>query len=175
MKRMNKDGVLLCELQATAFEKSIDKMESSSEIFIRRFMRSRIAKRLDDGSVLESNIQAEDILQLVNEEYGFSNYGSVKYTRNEMYWIGYIYRYFVITYELTSMQVYKIVKPKELRGLFLPYHTWIHLRLLSEYWKQKVCLQMKKWNWNVSMKYSKEYEIKKYKGLSEIVTYLFSF
>ena len=123
MKRMNKDGVLLCELQATAFEKSIDKMESSSEIFIRRFMRSRIAKRLDDGSVLESNIQAEDILQLVNEEYGFSNYGSVKYTRNEMYWIGYIYRYFVITYELTSMQVYKIVKPKELKGLFLPYHT----------------------------------------------------
>ena len=116
MKRMNKDGVLLCELQATAFEKSIDKMESSSEIFIRRFMRSRIAKRLDDGSVLESNIQAEDILQLVNEEYGFSNYGSVKYTRNEMYWI-------VITYELTSMQVYKIVKPKELKGLFLPYHT----------------------------------------------------
>ena len=123
MKRMNKDGVLLCELQATVFEKSIDKMESSSEIFIRRFMRSRIAKRLDDGSVLESNIQAEDILQLVNEEYGFSNYGSVKYTRNEMYWIGYIYRYFVITYELTSMQVYKIVKPKELKGLFLPYHT----------------------------------------------------
>ena len=83
----------------------------------------KLAKRLDDGSVLESNIQAEDILQLVNEEYGFSNYGSVKYTRNEMYWIGYIYRYFVITYELTSMQVYKIVKPKELKGLFLPYHT----------------------------------------------------
>ena len=24
MKRMNKDGVLLCELQATAFEKSIE-------------------------------------------------------------------------------------------------------------------------------------------------------
>ena len=33
------------------------------------------------------------------------------------------FRYFVITYELTSMQVYKIVKPKELKGLFLPYHT----------------------------------------------------
>ena len=40
-----------------------------------------------------------------------------------MYWIGYLYRYFSITYELTSVQVYKIVKPKELRGLFLPYHT----------------------------------------------------
>ena len=123
MRKIDKDGLLLCELQATAFENSVDKMESSSEIFIRRFMRSRIAKRLDDGSVLESNIQAEDILQLANEEYGFSNYGSVKYTRNEMYWIGYIYRYFSFTYDLSSSQVYKIIKPKELRGLFLPYHT----------------------------------------------------
>ena len=40
-----------------------------------------------------------------------------------MYWIGYIYRYFSFTYDLSSSQVYKIIKPKELRGLFLPYHT----------------------------------------------------
>lgn len=123
MKKINKDGLLLCELQAEAFEKSIDEMDSSSEIFIRRFMKSRIAKSLDNESILERNIQADDILQMINEEYGVSNYGSVKYTHNEMYWIGYIYRYFVITCELTSAQVYKIVKPKELRGLFLPYHT----------------------------------------------------
>ena len=89
MKRMNKDGVLLCELQATAFEKSIDKMESSSEIFIRRFMRSRIAKRLDDGSVLESNIQAEDILQLVNEEYGLLQ-NTCKYIQSNTFRYGYI-------------------------------------------------------------------------------------
>ena len=123
IKKINRDGLLLCELQAKAFENSIDKMESSSEIFIRRFMKSKIAKRLDNQSILDSNIQTNDILQLVDEEYGATNYGSVKYTHNEMYWIGYIYRYFVITYELTSMQVYKIVKPKELKGLFLPYHT----------------------------------------------------
>ena len=123
MKKIDKDGLLLCELQATTFENSIDKTKSSSEIFIRRFMRSKIAKRMDDESILESNLQANDILQLVDEEYGVSDYGSVKYTHNEMYWIGYLYRYFSITYELTSVQVYKIVKPKELRGLFLPYHT----------------------------------------------------
>lgn len=123
MKKINKDGLLLCELQATAFENSVDKQDSSSEIFIRRFMKSQIAKRIDNESVLESNIQASDILELIEEEYGVSNYGTVKYTHNEIYWIGYIYRYFAITYELTSAQVYKIVKPKELRGLFLPYHT----------------------------------------------------
>lgn len=123
MKKIDKNSLLLCDLQATAFECSVDKIESSSEIFIRRFMKSEIAKRFDNESVLETNIQANDILQLVDEEYGVSDYGSVKYTHNEMYWIGYIYRYFAVTYELTSPQVYKIVKPKELRGLFLPYHT----------------------------------------------------
>ena len=123
MKKIDNIGWLLCDLKATAFECSVDKMESSSEIFIRRFMKSEIAKRFDNESILETNIQANDILQLVDEEYGVSDYGSVKYTHNEMYWIGYIYRYFAVTYELTSPQVYKIVKPKELRGLFLPYHT----------------------------------------------------
>ena len=123
MRKISKEGLLLCKLQAEAFENSIDKMDTSSEIFIRRFMKSEIAKRLDNESVLASNIQANDILELINEEYGISNYGSVKYTRNEIYWIGYIYRYFVSTYEMSSAQVYKIVKPKELRGLFLPYHT----------------------------------------------------
>ena len=123
IKKINSDGLLLCELLAIAFENSIDKMESCSVLFIRRFLKSKIAIRLDNQSILDSNIQANDILTLVDEEYGATDYGSVKYTHNEMYWIGYIYRYFVITYELTSMQVYKIVKPKELKGLFLPYHT----------------------------------------------------
>ena len=45
------------------------------------------------------------------------------YSKDVIYWIGYIYRYFAITYEFTSARVYKIVKPKELRELFLPYHT----------------------------------------------------
>ena len=86
MKKINKDGLLLCELQASAFENSIDRMDSSSEIFIRRFMKSKIARRLDDGSILESNLQANDILELVDEEYGVTDYGTVKYTHDEMYW-----------------------------------------------------------------------------------------
>ena len=115
--------MLLCKLQAETFEISIEKTDASSEIFIRRFMKSEIAKRLDNESILESNIQANDILDIINEEYGISNYGSVKYSKNEIYWIGYIYRFFAFTYDMTSAQVYKIVKPKELRGLYLAYHT----------------------------------------------------
>ena len=123
MRKINKDGLLLCELQAKTFEISIDMTSTSSEIFIRRFMNSQVAKIIDNGAVLETNMQSKDILDRVEEQYGTSEYGSVKYTHNEMYWIGYLYRYFSFTYDLSSMKVYKIVKPKELRGSFLPYHT----------------------------------------------------
>ena len=72
---------------------------------------------------MQTNIQAKDILNMIEEEYGASKYGSVKYNLIELYWIGYLYRYFSYTYNMSSIQVYKIVKPKELRGLYLPYHT----------------------------------------------------
>ena len=86
-------------------------------------MNSRIVKTIDNGAVLQTNMQSKDILESVEEQYGSSEYGSVKYTHNEMYWIGYLYRYFSYSYGISSLQAYKIVKPKELRGLFLPYHT----------------------------------------------------
>ena len=123
MKKMDKDGMLLCELQAKTFELSLKLTETSSEIFIRRFMNSDVAKMLDNTSILETNLQPQDIVESRQEQYGVSHYGSVKYTENEMYWIGYLYRFFAYTYELQSRRVYKIVKSKELRGLFLPYHT----------------------------------------------------
>ncbi|MCF2553985.1 antitoxin [Faecalicatena contorta] len=123
MRKIDKDGLLLCELQAGTFEISIDMTLTSSEIFIRRFMNSRIAKSLDSSAILQTNLQSKDILDRVEEQYGTSEYGTLKYTPDEMYWIGYLYRYFSYTYDLSSVQVYKIVKPKELRDLFLPYHT----------------------------------------------------
>lgn len=123
MKKISKDGLLLCDLQAKTFECAVDLTSVSSEIFIRRFMNSKIAKSMDNESILQTNIHEKDILNMIEDEYGKSKYGSVKYTHNEMFWIGYVYRYFGYTYELSSIQVYKIVKPKELRGLFLAYHT----------------------------------------------------
>lgn len=123
MNKINRDGLLLCELQAETFEKSLTYEKTSSEVFIRRFMHSNIAKEFDNASILLTNLQPMDILEHIDEQYGVSDYGSVKYTVNEMYWIGYIYRYYTYTYEKTSLQVYRTVKPKELRGLFLLYHT----------------------------------------------------
>ena len=120
---IDRDGLLLCDIQARAFENSVDSVDTSSEIFIRRFMFSDIVRLLDNGGILETTIQPADIIEYINEQYGESDYGSVKYTKNEMHWIGYLYRYYCYTYELTSRQVYRIIKPKELRGLYQAYHT----------------------------------------------------
>lgn len=86
-------------------------------------MNSKICKSIDDGGILQTNMNDYDVVERVQEQYGESQYGSVKYTANELYWIGHIYRYYSYTYELSSIQVYKIIKPKELRELFLAYHT----------------------------------------------------
>ena len=46
MRKFDKDGLILCEMQGQVFEMSIETTSTSSEIFIRRFMQSIIAKSL---------------------------------------------------------------------------------------------------------------------------------
>ena len=124
MKKMDKDGLLLCDLQGETFEKSLSLSTTSSAIFIRRFMHSNVAKLLDNKSVLMYPMRAKDIIDEIDKEYGKSTYGSIKYSKEEMYWIGYIYRYFAYTYEIHSTRAYRIIKSKELRDLYLAYHTF---------------------------------------------------
>ena len=66
-------------------------------------MNSKICKSIDDGGILQTNMNDYDVVERVQEQYGESQYGSVKYTANELYWIGYIYRYYSYTYELSSI------------------------------------------------------------------------
>ncbi|MBQ0079017.1 MAG: antitoxin [Eubacterium sp.] len=123
MKQIDKNGLILCELQGQAFQLSVSDTQTSSEIFIRRFMKSDIARKLDGSYGLTEILTPEDILSRVEEQYGKSEYGSVKFSSEEMYWIGYLYRYFAYTYDMTSPQIYKLVKGRELRKLYVPYHS----------------------------------------------------
>lgn len=123
MRKIDHDGLLLCKIQGAIFENSLKKTKTSSEIFIRRFMFSDIAKEFDSKAYLDGTLTKDEVFELIEEEYGKSNYGKNKYNSEALYWIGYLYRYFSYTYELTSKQVYRYVKPKELNGLYLAYHT----------------------------------------------------
>ena len=123
MKKIDRTGLLLCDLQSKAFELSLEALPCSSEIFIRRFMNSKVAKELDSEYTPGMIITQDDILGRINEQYGTTEYGSVKYTANEIHWIGYIYRYLAYTRGLTSSQIYKKIKPKKLRELYPACHT----------------------------------------------------
>ena len=120
---MDNNGLILCDLQSEVFEKSLS-LDCSSEIFIRRFMHSKIVKKFDSTQILDDTLTIPDIYGELINEYGDSSYGSIKYSKNELYWIGHLYRYLCYTYEISSKQAYKIIKPKELRSLFLAYHTF---------------------------------------------------
>ena len=86
-------------------------------------MNSYFASRLDNGGLVSEVFDSNVVFEELEYEFGASCYGKEKYSTEELYWIGYIYRYWCYTRELTSKQVYKIIKPKELRGLYFPYHS----------------------------------------------------
>ncbi len=123
MREINAMGLSLCSFQAKIFEKTLDYADCSSAIFIRRFMNSDLVKRIDNGGVLFEAIDFIDAINEIETQYGVSEYGKIKYSREELYWIGYIYRYWSYVTEMTSKQIYKIAKAEELRKLYFPYHS----------------------------------------------------
>lgn len=119
MKLITQDGLLLCQIQANAFQNSIKKMNCSSEVFIRRFLNSQIATELDNECFLDDTKTGNDIFIELEQEYGETNYGKNRFDREMLAWMGYLYRYLCFTYELSSKQAYKLIKPKELRDFYV--------------------------------------------------------
>ncbi len=123
MRKIDEEGLRLCALQADVFVKSTTTLQCSSAIFIRRFMHSDVAARMDRIGFLLTTDDVTGILNEVDMQYGPTSYGTQRYGREELYWLGYIYRYWSYTYEKSSKLVYKKMKPKDLRKLYYPYHS----------------------------------------------------
>lgn len=123
MRKMDSLGLKICSYQALLFESSIEKTDCSSKVFIRRFMNSNLAKRMDSVGFMFHSLDVSDAINEIEEQYGASAYGVEKFTVEEMYWIGYIYRYWAYVTEKSSKQIYKIVKPEKLKKLYFPYHS----------------------------------------------------
>ena len=123
MRKIDEIGLKLCKMQAEVFSVSVKETNCSSPIFMRRFMNSQVAQRMDLGGFLFEACDVNQIFQEIETEFGESSYGKEKYSEAELYWIGYVYRYWSYTYQKTSKQIYKLVKPKELRDLYYPYHS----------------------------------------------------
>ena len=124
MKPLNSDEIKLCQLQGKLFEYSVDKTNYSSSMFIRRFMYSNIVDSFDDKTFIILSQSFDNILEELDKQYGSTIYGSKKYTKDQMYWIGYIYRCFAIIYKLSSKQVYRLIGANEIVKYYNVYHTF---------------------------------------------------
>ena len=124
MKDLDFNERKLCQIQGKIFEESIDKVDCSSLIFIRRFMKSKLSKNFDDYSFLVMSLDINDCFYEIENEYGKSIYGKIKYSKNEMFWIGYIYRALSILYKLPSRKVFSIFNAKEIIKYYNIYHTF---------------------------------------------------
>lgn len=123
MKEFDEIGLKLCKMQGEVFIRSLKGTECSSPVFLRRFMNSSVASRMDGDGFLFEMCDTGSIILEVEAEFGRTDYGQIRYSEEELYWMGYLYRYWCYTREKTSKHVYKIMKPKELRELYYPYHS----------------------------------------------------
>ena len=124
MKKIDNVGLMLCKLQGQIFEQSVHHMRCSSAVFIREYMLSNVAQRMDSQSFLNETTYILDVYDELNAEYGECSYGSTHYTGEELFWIGYIYRYMCYTYNVTSKYAYNLINASELKKLYYAYHSF---------------------------------------------------
>ena len=111
----------LCDIQGRLFERSLKKNLDSAD-FIERFMNSRTCESLD---------QPYDRLQWAGEEYILEDLleeSAVKpagesYGIEEMFWIGYIYRYWHYMTDESGRQIYAQAKAGRMKECYLGFHT----------------------------------------------------
>lgn len=123
MKELDKDGRILCELQGKIFERSAKEYTTSSAVFVRRYMNSDYAARMDREGFADRPTDVQDAFDSLDEQYGASQYGSLVYAQDELFWIGYIYRCWAYAYELSSKAVYKMCNVKDIHTVYYAYHT----------------------------------------------------
>lgn len=123
MREMDHYGLRMCKFQGELFKESLRKAECGSKVFLRRFMLSDLAERMDKDGFLYEAIDVEDAFIEIETQYGPTDYGQIKFGGEALYWTGYIYRYWSYISGKSSKQLYRIVKPEELERLYYPYHS----------------------------------------------------
>ena len=120
---MNELQIKMCDIQGRLFELSADKGLGSAA-FVKSFMLSEVAKGLDSKF---------NHMQWAGEEYlldeivstsseNLTNNGEV-YSKDILYWIGYLYRYWHDYTGEDSAKIYKQAPVKTMKRNYMIFHT----------------------------------------------------
>ncbi len=122
MKDFDHNSLLIAEYQVKRFEKSTE-LDCSTAVFIRRFLHSDLVKKMDMNDPSMLTLDVNEGIQSIQNQFGQSDYGKIKYSSNTMFWMGYLYRYISYTREVTTKFVMKLFTYKSLKDVYYSFHT----------------------------------------------------
>ena len=130
----------LCDIQGRLFELSADS-EYGSANFVKAFMNSEVAKALDSTYNRMQWAGEEYLLEELADLTGdkLSKEGEI-YSRDILYWMGYIYRYWHYYTKEDSAKIYRQAPVATMKRNYLMFHTMapeLAIEDLKEIYKQK--------------------------------------
>lgn len=122
MKKIDEVGYELAKYQAGLFAISADYLSCSSKYFVKKFMNSFLASRMDKVGFLFESLDIYAALDELKNETDLTK-GKEKVPSYILEWAGYLLRYWAYTYEVSSKFIFKHIKLDELVILYEPYHS----------------------------------------------------
>jgi hypothetical protein len=120
---MDELEIKLCDIQGRLFELSAEK-ELDSEHFAEAFMHSKTAAALDSPYNRMQWAGEEYLLEEVQAECSEKLTKSEKrYGLEELYWMGYLYRYWHLLTGESSVKIYRQASARTMRQNYLMFHT----------------------------------------------------
>ena len=122
MREFDHNGLLLAEYQGKLFEKSCD-LNCSTGIFLRRFLHSDLLNSLDTNNPSLLSLDVNEGINSINDQFGDSDYGKIKYSKSSLFWMGYMYRYISYTRESSTKFVMELFTYKQMNEVYYSFHT----------------------------------------------------
>ena len=137
---MNEIQLKLCDIQGRLFELSVDR-KIGSVGFVKTFMNSETAKALDSTYNRMQWVGEEYLLEeIVEGAEGKLRLSVETYSKDMIYWIGYVYRYWHYYTGESSRAIYKQAPVETMKRNYLMFHTMapeVAIEDLKEIYKQK--------------------------------------
>ena len=137
---MNTIQLKLCDIQGRLFELSVDRQLGSAS-FVKIFMNSETAKALDSTYNRMQWAGEEYLLEeVIDSASGKFSVREEVYSKDMIYWIGYIYRYWHYYTNEDSTKIYKQAPVGTMKRNYLMFHTMapeLAIEDLKEIYRQK--------------------------------------
>ena len=137
---MNEIQLKLCDIQGRLFELSVDRKIGSAG-FVKTFMNSETAKALDSTYNRMQWVGEEYLLEeIVEGAEGKLRLSVETYSKDMIYWIGYVYRYWHYYTGESSRAIYKQAPVETMKRNYLMFHTMapeVAIEDLKEIYRQK--------------------------------------